>query len=135
MVLSVSVKSKLLINSTNLLVAPLMVLLTITHVWYSESSVGITETLSHTALPSSVFANRVASSKDLIVKNPVDNGDVSVIVTTLLATVAVKSESAFINVCRLVAVWLLLDVVWNLPDVADVADVKVVVVPSAFVKN
>ena len=100
-----------MINSTNLLVAPLIVLLIITHVWYSESSVGITETLSHTALPSLVEVNRVASSKDLIVKNPVDNGDVSVIVTTLLATVAVKSESAFINVCRLVAVWLLLDVV------------------------
>ena len=67
--------------------------------------------LSQTALPSSVFANLTSSSKDLIVKNPVDNGDVSVIVTTLLLTVAVKSESAFINVCKFVAVWLLLDVV------------------------
>ena len=56
-------------------------------------------------------------------------------VTTLLLTVAVKSESASINVFKIVALWLLLDVVWNLPDVADVADVKVVVVPSAFVKT
>ena len=56
-------------------------------------------------------------------------------VTTLLLTVAVKSESASINVFKFVAVWLLLDVVWNLPLVADVAEVKVVVVPSAFVKT
>ena len=56
-------------------------------------------------------------------------------VTRLALTVAVKSESASINVFKFVAVWLLLDVVWNLPLVADVAEVKVVVVPSAFVKT
>tara|TARA_R110001632_G_scaffold74303_1_gene170114 strand:+ start:321 stop:485 length:165 start_codon:yes stop_codon:yes gene_type:complete len=53
------------------------------------SSVGITATLSTTALPSLVAVNLVLS-KLLIIKYPVASCAVSVIVTTALDTVAVN---------------------------------------------
>ena len=83
--LSVWSKSSSFKYSTYLLVTPLIVLLTITHVWYSLSSVGITATLSTTALPSLVAVNLVLS-KLLIVKYPVASCAVSVTVTTALDT-------------------------------------------------
>jgi len=74
-----------------------MVLLTITHTWYSVSSVGITAALSIWDLPSFTAVNLI-KSKVLIVKYPVDSCEVSVTVTTALATVAVKSACALIAV-------------------------------------
>jgi len=91
---------------------PSIVLFTIIHVWYSLSSVGITATLSTTALPSLVAVSLVLS-KLLIVKYPVASCAVSVTVTTALDTVAVKLAWALIAVFKLVAVVLLLVSVLN----------------------
>ena len=132
--LSVSSKSSSFKYSTYLLVAPLIVLLTIIHVWYSLSSVGITATLSTTALPSLVAVNLVLS-KLLIVKYPVASCAVSVTVTTALDTVAVKLAWALIAVFKLVAVVLLLVSVLNsLVPAVPVVESKSTVVPSYFVK-
>ena len=120
--------------STYLLVILLTVLLTITHTWYSVSSVGITDTLSTAALLSLTAVNLVVS-KLLIVKYPVLPCTVSVIVTIALATVAVKSSWASIAVFKFVAVAsLLVSVLNSAVPAVPVVDVKVTVVPSDFVK-
>ncbi len=55
------------------------------------------------------FQGETVDEESLLI--PVEKGDVTVAVTRVALTVAVKSESASINGFKFVAVWLLLDVV------------------------
>ena len=86
------------------------------------------------AVPWLVIANFIISLV-VIVNGSEPDLAVSLTVTTLVLTVAVKVESASINVFKFVAVWLLLDVVWNFPEVAEVAELKVVIEPSDLVST